>query len=199
MALGGTIRGKKTTLRLPVEADLDAYNRWMADMRVRRAHNVWHEPAMPATWKERFKEIAKQEKTVLWSIETDGKLTGLAVGVIWGMGNGFDLSQLVIDPDEWRKGYGFDAVLALHRYLFDYLDLRRSDLALRADNAAALRIADRLGYVEYARGHQAAYRDGAYIDQVRLLMEKGTWHERWSAGREYGLLPADDPRRGSAR
>ncbi|OLC21335.1 MAG: hypothetical protein AUH33_02035 [Chloroflexi bacterium 13_1_40CM_68_21] len=190
MALGGTIRGKKTTLRLPVEADLDAYNRWMADMRVRRAHNVWHEPAMPATWKERFKEIAKQEKTVLWSIETDGKLTGLAVGVIWGMGNGFDLSQLVIDPDEWRKGYGFDAVLALHRYLFDYLDLRRSDLALRADNAAALRIADRLGYVEYARGHQAAYRDGAYVDQIRLLMEKETWFERWSAEREYGPLAA---------
>jgi len=125
MALGGTIRGKKTILRLPVETDLEAYNRWMADMRVRRAHNVWHEPAMPATWKERFKEIAKEKQTVLWSIESEGKLIGLAAGHVWGMGNGFDLSQLVIDPDEWRKGYGFDVALALHRYLFDYLDLRR--------------------------------------------------------------------------
>ena len=190
MALGGTIRGKTTTLRLPVEADLETYDRWMADMRVRRAHSIWHEPAMPATWKERFKEIAKEKQTVLWSIETEGKLIGLAAGHVWGMGNGFDLSQLVIDPDEWRKGYGSDVALALHRYLFDYLDLRRSDLEVRADNAAALRIADRLGYIEYARGHEAAYRDGAYVDQVRLLMEKETWHERWSAEREYGPLAA---------
>ena len=63
MALGGTIRGKTTALRLPVDADLDAYNRWMADMRVRRAHRVWHEPAMPATWKDRFKEIAKEKNS----------------------------------------------------------------------------------------------------------------------------------------
>ena len=55
MALGGTIRGKTTTLRLPTDADLETYNDWMADMRVRRAHRVWNEPAMPATWKERLK------------------------------------------------------------------------------------------------------------------------------------------------
>src|SRR2546421_7627602 len=108
MALGGTIRGKKTSLRLPVEADLETYNRWMADIRVRRAHHVWHEPAMPATWKERFKEVAKEQKAVLWSIEVDERLIGLALGLVWGMGNGFELRQLVIDPDEWRKGYGSD-------------------------------------------------------------------------------------------
>src|SRR5207237_1325039 len=70
MALGGTIRGKTTTLRLPVEADLASYNDWMADMRVRHAHWVWHEPAMPATWKERFTEAAKDKQLLLWSIES---------------------------------------------------------------------------------------------------------------------------------
>ena len=149
---------------------------------------------MPATCKERFKEVAKEQKAVLWSIEADDRLIGLALGVVWGMGNGFDLRQLVIDPDEWRKGYGLDVALALHRYLFDYLDLRRSDLELRADNVAALRIADRLGYIEYARGHEAEYRDGTYVDQIHLLMEKETWHERWSAEREYGPLAADATR-----
>ena len=85
MALGGTIRGKMTTLRLPAEADLEAYNRWMADMRVRRAHRVWHEPAMPATWKERFKETAKDKMGVLWSIDGDGRLVGFAVGSFWSV------------------------------------------------------------------------------------------------------------------
>jgi len=194
MSLGGTIRGKKTTFRLPIEADLDTYNGWMADMRVRRAHRVWHEPAMPATWKERFKEIAKEKESVLWSIDTGGKLVGFALGHLWTIGNAFDVIHFLIDPDEWRKGYGSDAVLALHRYLFDYLDLRLVTVDLRADNAAGIKIAERLGYAEYARGHLVHYRDGAYVDEVKLRMDKETWQERWSAEREYPPLAADATR-----
>jgi RimJ/RimL family protein N-acetyltransferase len=190
MALGGTIRGKQTTLRLPVEADLETYNRWMADMRARRAHSVWHEPAMPGTWKERFKEIAKEKQTVLWSIDAGDTLVGLAVGHVWPMGNGFDVNHFVIDPDGWRKGHGSDAALALHRYLFDYLDLRLVTVDLRADNAAGIRIAEKLGYTEYAHGHEVHYRDGAYVDELKLRMEKDTWQERWSAEREYPPLAA---------
>ena len=77
MALGGIIRGKRTTLRTPTEDDLVAYNRWMADMRVRHATRVWHEPAMPATWKERFTEQTKDKNAVLWSVEADARLVGL--------------------------------------------------------------------------------------------------------------------------
>jgi RimJ/RimL family protein N-acetyltransferase len=190
MALGGTIRGKKTTLRLPVEADLETYNRWMADMRARHAHSVWHEPAMPATWKERFKEIAKDKQTVLWSIDAGETLVGLAVGHLWPMGNGFDVNQFVIDPDQWRKGHGSDAALAFHRYLFDYLDLRLVTVDLRADNAAGIRIAQKLGYTEYAHGHDVHYRDAAYVDEIKLRMEKETWQERWSSEREYPPLAA---------
>ena len=190
MALGGTIRGKKTTLRLPVEADLAGYARWMADMRVRHAHRVWHEPAMPETWKKRLDDIAKDQRAILWSIESDGRLIGFALGRRWSMGEGFDLAQFVLDPDEWRKGYGFDAALALHRFLFDYLGLQRSAGEIRVDNVAALRIADRLGYVEYARGHAVGYRNGAYVDEVHLRMEKESWQERWSAEREYPPLAA---------
>src|SRR6267143_2013959 len=196
MALGGTIRGKTTRLRLATEADLETYNRWMADMRVRRAHSVWHEPAMPATWKDRFKEIANEKMDVLWSIDADDRLIGLAAGSFWSMTQlGFTLRQLLIDPDEWRKGFGFDAALALHRYLFDYLDLPRLGVELRADNAAGLRIADRLGYAEYARGHEVHYRDGAYVDEIQLFMLKDTWHDRWGATeREYGPVAADATR-----
>jgi RimJ/RimL family protein N-acetyltransferase len=196
MALGGTIRGKTTTLRLPAEADLETYNRWMADMRVRRAHSVFGEPAMPATWKERLKETAKDRMGVLWSIDAEGALVGLAAGSFWSVTEpGFTLRQFVIDPDEWRKGYGFDAALALHRYLFDYLDLLRVGVELRADNVAALRIGERLGYVEYARGHEVHYRDGGYVDEIRLFMGKDVWYERWGATeREYAPLAADATR-----
>jgi RimJ/RimL family protein N-acetyltransferase len=194
MALGGTIRGQATTLRLPLESDLETYNRWMADMRVRRAHRVWHEPAMPATWKDRIKEVAKDKQNVLWSIDAAEKLVGFALGHLWPMGNGFDVNHFVIDPGEWRKGHGSDAALALHRYLVDYLDLRLVTTELRADNAAGLKIATKLGYTEFAHGHDVHYRDGAYVDELKLRMEKETWQERWSTEREYPPLAADATR-----
>jgi len=196
MALGGTIRGKMTTLRVPVVADLETYNRWMADTRVRSAHSVWQEPAMPATWRERLKETAKDKMDVLWSIDAADRLIGFVVGSFWSVTQlGFAVRQLVIDPHEWRKGYGFDAALALHRYLFDYLDLPRVGIEIRADNVAALRIADRLGYVEYARGHEVHYRSGAYVDEFQLLMDKDAWDERWGAEREYASPLAADATR----
>jgi RimJ/RimL family protein N-acetyltransferase len=195
MAMGGTIRGKTTTLRLPVEADLETYNRWMADMRARRAHSVWHEPAMPATWKDRFKEIAKDKMSVLWSIDAEARLIGFAAGNFWSPTQpGFTLRQFLIEPDEWRKGFGFDAALALHRYLFDYLNLPRAGVEVRADNAGALRIAERLGYEEYARGHEVYYRDGAYVDEIQLFMDLDTWNKRWTTEREYEPLAADATR-----
>lgn len=188
MALGGIVKGKRATLRTPVEDDLAAYSRWMADLRVRRAGRIWHEPAMPATWKERLKEQAKAERVVLWSIETDGRVIGLARARVGSVESppGAHVTNFIIDPEEWRKGYGWDAALALHRYFFDYLDLKRSGIELRTDNAAALRIAEKLGYTEFARGHGVYYRDGAYVDESWLLMERATWNERWAESeREY--------------
>ena len=188
MALGGIIRGKRTTLRTPVEEDLAAYSRWMADLRVRRAAGVWHEPAMPATWKERLKEQAKEQRVVLWSIEADGRLIGLArarLGSLEGPPAAY-LQHFILDPEEWRKGYGWDAALALHRYFFDYLDLKRSGFELRADNVAGLRIAEKLGYTEFGRGHEVHYRDGAYVDEVWLVMQREPWDERFGkTEREY--------------
>jgi RimJ/RimL family protein N-acetyltransferase len=193
MALGGIVKGRRTMLRTPTEDDLPTYARWMADLRVRRAGPIWHEPAMPATWKERLKEQAKEQRIVLWSIEIDGRLVGLARARLGGLESppGAHLQHFIIDPDEWRKGYGWDAALALHRYFFDYLDLKRSGFELRADNIAALRIAEKLGYTEFGRGHEMHYRDGGYVDEVSLVMERATWDERWAESeREYVPLGA---------
>lgn len=195
MALGGIVRGTTTTLRTPTEDDLPAVARWVADMRIRRATRVWHEPAMPATWKERLTEQTKDKGSVLWMIEADARAVGMVI-VSWGWEPHRDSSHIehfIVDPDEWHKGYGSDAALALHRYLFDYLDLRRVGVDLRGDAVYGRRIADALGYVEYARGHDVHYRDGAYTDHVQLVMERATWDERWGARyREYAPLGRGD-------
>ncbi len=192
MALGGTVRGERATLRMPTPEDLSAYQRWSADLRVRREVR-YGEPALPAVWKERLTEESKDRTSVLWSIETAGRIVGVArVGFAWApLADGAIIRSFLIDPDEWRRGLGFDAALALHRYLFDYLRLRWTDRALAVDNLAGRRIAAQLGYTEYGRGHAVYYRDGAYLDQVWLRMDVADWDARWAATqREYPPLGA---------
>lgn len=184
------MNGRITTLRVPTEDDLVPIARWMADLRVRRLTRVWHEPAMPATWKERLTEQTKDKNNVLWAIEAEGHSVGMIrAGFGWEPHrDGAHIEQFIVDPEMWRKGYGFDAALALHRYFFDYLDLRRVTASFTAENVGARRIADKIGYAEFAQKHKVHYRDGAYIDELELLVERSTWDERWAAEREYQPL-----------
>jgi RimJ/RimL family protein N-acetyltransferase len=189
VALGGTVRGRKTTLRLPVEADLESYNAWMADMRVRHATRIWHEPAMPATWKDRLTEQTKDQNSVLWTIEADTRPIGLVRFEFGWQARDYGwIDQFLLAADAWRRGLGTDAAITLHRYLFDYLDLRRVNFTIRADNAAAAKIAARLGYTEFARGNDVFYRDGAYVGEIWLLCERRAWDERFASEREYAPL-----------
>ena len=193
---GGTVRGKLTTLRLPVDADLDAHQRWAADMRIRRAGPIgrWHEPAATATWKERWAEEAKDKANVLWSIAAGSETVGYIRVRFDGAPNAeiIGIEQLVIDPAHERKGYGWDAALTLHRWIFDIMDMRMAATDhIAADDAGRQRILEKLGHVRFGHGHDVYYRDGAYVDQYLYQMERDVWNERWPNEREYPPL-ADD-------
>jgi RimJ/RimL family protein N-acetyltransferase len=61
---------------------------------------------------------------------------------------------------------------------------------LPADNERGLRVAAKLGYREFARGHDAYYHDGLWVDQVSLRFDRSVWDERWGATeREYSPIP----------
>ena len=183
--LGGTIRGKRISLRTPREGDLSLVGRLAADLRVRREGQLWAEPATGATWKSRLTEAAADNDAVVWTIEADTRPVGLArAGIERGDRKGH-IQELTIDPELWGRGLGSDAALALHRYFFDYLDWKSCNAELAADNARGLRIAARLGYREFGRGHSVYYRDGSYTDDVWLRFDRKTWDERWSGEREY--------------
>jgi len=190
---GGTVRGKATTLRVPREADVEAHKRWAADMRVRRAGPIgrWHEPAASETWKERWTEQAKDKTAVLWSIDAADSLAGYVRIKFEGApyADKVLIEQFVIDPDRSGKGYGWDAALALHRWIFDYMHLRMAVVdRIAADDVGRRRIFEKLGHERFGQGHRVYYRDGAYIDQYLYQMELSTWDERWAHEREYAPL-----------
>ena len=190
---GGTVRGTTTTLRLPAEADLEAHKRWAADPRVRRAGPIgrWHEPAATATWKERWAEQAKGKEGILWSIDSGDRLVGY-IRIVFDSAphaDSISIRQFVIDPDQERRGYGWDAALTLHRWAFDFMNLRLAATdRIAADDAGRQRILEKLGYVRFGHGHAVYYRDGAYVDQYLYQIDRDVWNERWPNEREYPPL-----------
>ena len=44
-----------------------------------------------------------------------------------------------------------------------------------------------LGYVT-EKTYEVFYRDGAYVDEIWLMMDRATWDARWSSEREYEPL-----------
>jgi RimJ/RimL family protein N-acetyltransferase len=197
--LGGIVRGKRISLRLPVEADIDLHKRWAADMRVRRAGPIgrWHEPAATATWKERWTEEAKDKTSVLWSIAAGDATVGYIRIRFEGAPHAetVGLEQFVIDPDHQRKGYGWDAALTLHRWIFDFMNIRLAATdRIAADDLGRQRILEKLGHVRFGHGHSVYYRDGAYVDQYLYQLERDAWLERFPDEREYTLLGPETER-----
>jgi RimJ/RimL family protein N-acetyltransferase len=196
---GGTVRGKTTTLHVPEDPDLEAHKRWAADMRVRRAGRIgrWHEPAATATWKERWTEQAKDRTSVLWSIRAGETIVGYARIQFEGGPHAevIGIQQFVIDPEQQGKGYGWDSALALHRWIFDFMNMRMAATdRIAADDKGRQRILEKLGHVRFGHGHAVYYRDGAYVDQFLYQMERDTWNERWPDEREYPPLGEEQAR-----
>jgi RimJ/RimL family protein N-acetyltransferase len=94
--------------------------------------------------------------------------------------NGAAAMQLGIgDPNDWRQGYGSDALRLLLRFAFCELNLFRLSAVVPEYNTAALRLFHKAGFVEEVRRREALQRDGRRWDLVHL----GILQEEWQNGR----------------
>lgn len=64
------------------------------------------------------------------------------------------------------KGYGYDALVAICRWAFDHLNLHRIELGAHPDNAPALHIYEKCGFVLEGRRREHHFEDGAWGDEV---------------------------------
>ncbi len=71
--------------------------------------------------------------------------------------------------DEWQgRGIGTALLRAALDMADRWLQLRRVELQVYADNAAAIALYRRNGFVEEGRHREYAYRDGAFVDALSM-------------------------------
>jgi diamine N-acetyltransferase len=79
---------------------------------------------------------------------------------------------MIGDKTCWNKGYGTEAVRLLAQYGFKTLNLNRIFLHVFENNARAIRAYEKAGFVHEGRERQAEFKDGKYIDVLRMSMLK---------------------------
>ena len=117
-------------------------------------------PEVMYAWEHGFSEGEVQEwiKKNKKRYEQDGfsyfaaihKTTGSIIGVIGPLMEDIDGTRLpgvayIVGKEYWGQGYAPEAAAACIRYLFTRLGVEKVVASIRPDNAASLRVADKLG------------------------------------------------------
>jgi RimJ/RimL family protein N-acetyltransferase len=81
-------------------------------------------------------------------------------------------------PDDRGKGYGTETLRALVGFGFDHIRLERIWLDVYAINPDARRVYERVGFVYEGTLRRAVYRQGQYVDVIRMAILADEWRAR---------------------
>jgi len=76
-----------------------------------------------------------------------------------------ELGVLIGEKDFWGKGIGSELCKLTIQYAFQQLNLRKILLAVHAHNTAAIKVYEKLGFVNEGTLRQHIWSNGAYIDK----------------------------------
>lgn len=169
------IEEKRIYLSPVVKDDALLFAKWLNDEEVTAGLHTTHTITTEDSAEEMLESIIDKKKP---SFEIILKEDDRAIGsVILTSVNELDRTATIgvyIGEKEYRgKGYGTEALRAIIRYGFDYLNLHNINLSVISYNENALRCYQKLGFQEYGRRHECVLVGGKYYDRISLeLLEQ---------------------------
>jgi RimJ/RimL family protein N-acetyltransferase len=92
-------------------------------------------------------------------------------GIDW-RNHSSEFGIMIGDKRYWNQGYGTEAVRLLVQHGFKTLNLNRIYLHVFENNLRAIRAYEKAGFILEGRERQAEFKDGRYIDVLRMSMLK---------------------------
>jgi [ribosomal protein S5]-alanine N-acetyltransferase len=83
-----------------------------------------------------------------------------------------ELGIAIGDKEYWGKGYGLSAMKEMLHYGFTRLGLNKIWLRVEVDNEKAIKSYKRMGYVEEGILRQDRFREGEFVDRLRMSILK---------------------------
>lgn len=173
------LRGEKVYLRPLEREDLEGrYGEWLNDPDVTRFLEVGSFPQSRDSMESYFQNVALSSNNILFAIcevETDRHVGNFRLGPIRWVHRVAGYGILIGEKEVWGKGYATEVTRLILEYAFTKLNLNKIDLAVDAENEAAIRVYVRAGFQVEGRRQEEFYRDGAYRDSVLMGITRGAW------------------------
>ncbi|NLK25886.1 MAG: GNAT family N-acetyltransferase [Euryarchaeota archaeon] len=167
--------GDKVRLRALERSDLPAVVRWMNDPGV--TEHLLNAPLTGLQEMEAWYEgnIGSNDR-LLAILDPRGDLVGYCgISRLEWEDRRCNLWITIGECDAWDKGYGTDTVRTMLRYLFDELNLNRVSLTVAEDNARAIRVYERCGFIREGIARKARFKYGTYRNDVTMAIVKEAW------------------------
>ncbi len=172
-------RGGLVRLAAAQEDDVALFARWSQDADYLRALDTdYARPLSAKEVEERFSSTGSGPNAVefrLRTLEGDRLIGFVALHSIEWNNQTAMLSIGIGDPDYRGKGYGTDALRLALRYAFRELNLYRVGLDVIADNQAAIRAYEKVGFKREGAMRGAVLRDGQRKDLVLMGILRQEW------------------------
>lgn len=174
------IRGERVVLRPVEDADVPHIHRWMNDPDVWR--NMDYE--RPFSLEDVREDVeASRANGVPFTIEVDGRPIGRIGLNQFRRRDRIAAAYLYIgDSEAGGHGYAFDAFDTLLAYAFERFDLWQVELWTLADNAKAIHVYTKLGFVEEATLRDRSWKEGRWVDRMVMSINRDEW-EKARSGR----------------
>jgi RimJ/RimL family protein N-acetyltransferase len=160
------IRGIKTRLRALEHNDLSHFVRWINDPEVRR-FMIMRYPLSMTEEEQWWEGFLQRQNDHIFAIEAeDGTYVGnIGLHDIQRENRRAVLGIIIGEKAYWGRGYGADAIRAVLRWAFGYLNLNRVTLSVYSYNERAIRCYQKCGFRHEGTMRQAHYVDGQYFDE----------------------------------
>jgi diamine N-acetyltransferase len=177
------IYGERIRFRAVEKDDLPYFVTWLNDPDVRQGI-LLHNPVSQTEedgWYERMLARPVDEHVMAIEVkmppaevgEDHWKLIGsLAFDHIDWHVRMAEFGILIGDKTFWNRGYGTEAVRLLAMHGFNTLNLNCIYLHVFENNPRAIRAYEKAGFILEGRERQAEYRDGKFLDVLRMSLLK---------------------------
>jgi len=173
-------------LRPPEEEDVPLFVSWFNDWRTVRT--LGRRAPMPRWAEERWFEgmsewWGKSDYMFVSCLLEDDRVIGNCGLHELDLANGSAMLGIAIGrPEDRGKGYGTEVLRALVGFGFDSLRLERIWLDVYAINPGARRVYERVGFVYEGTLRRSVFREGEYVDVIRMSILRDEWRALRSAG-----------------
>ena len=185
--------GEKIFLRPLGRDDAELIVPWVNDQEVTRTL-LLHRPVNLESEEEFLAKATTSQTEVIFGIVE--KTSDCLVGVV-GLpqidyrNRHSSFGIFIGDKSKWGRGYGTEATFLTVQYAFGTLNLNRVWLHVSADNPAAIRAYEKVGFRKEGLLRQYLYRGGQHLDIIAMAVLRDDWPPDSLTGRRAARSPRD--------